>query len=60
VEELKKQLIELLKDQQLIFGDDLFENINLDIYEKPKKELAIKFVQDETIEKNKELNLIFI
>ncbi|MCX7876962.1 MAG: uracil-DNA glycosylase [Melioribacteraceae bacterium] len=58
MEELKKQLIELLKDQQLIFGDDLFENINLDIYEKPKKELAIKFVQDETIEKNKELNLI--
>lgn len=57
MEELKKQLIEVLKTQQQIFGDDLFEKIEINKIEKPKKNLAVKFVEDNTSLKSDELTI---
>lgn len=57
VDEIKKQLIEALKDQQEIFGDDLFEKISIEIKDKPKKELAVKFVDEVVKENNEEYQL---
>ncbi len=57
MEEIKKQLIEVLKDQQSIFGDDLFERIEIGRIEKKKKELAVKFIEDSNTVENNELTI---
>lgn len=55
--EIKKQLIEILIDQQSIFGDDLFEKIDIGHIEKKKKELSVKFIDDTSAIENNELTL---
>ncbi|MEK6553394.1 MAG: uracil-DNA glycosylase, partial [Bacteroidota bacterium] len=45
----KKLLIEVIKDQQEIFGDFLFENVNTAIEESMKKKIVVKETSENKI-----------
>ena len=57
MDNLKKELIEVLKDQQSIFGDMLFEKVSFDLQPRKAKEFAVKLSTDKVEEEKGEENL---
>ncbi len=59
MDNIKKEITEILKDQQAIFGDTLFEKLSFELHPKRTKELAVKLVT-ESSEEEKSENSLFV
>lgn len=57
MDNLKKELIEVLKDQQSVFGDMLLEKVSFDLQPRKVKELAVKLSTDKVEEEKGESSL---
>jgi DNA polymerase len=57
LDNLKKEVIEMLKDQQSIFGDTLFEKVTYDLMPKRSKELAVQLSSEKVGEEKSESSL---
>ncbi len=59
MDNVKKEIMEILKDQQAIFGDMFFEKLSFELQPKRTKELAVK-LSTEVTEEEKGENSLFV
>ncbi len=60
MDNLKKELMEALKDQQSIFGDVLFDNFSFELQPRKSKELAVTLSPEKTVEEEASGNSLFL